>query len=141
VTGETDGIRERIREIAERARKAAEAAAEREPAPAPAEPPPRHWQEAAEDRGDDEPSRLELEAGDVAARDTACARLRALLADGGWHSALELVDVGGLRYGGRLHEIRRGLDGAPALDVEGEAREHRGRSVWWYRAARARSAP
>jgi hypothetical protein len=82
-------------------------------------------------------AQLQLEMGDLAARGNACSRLRRLLADGKWHSALELVEVGGLRYGGRLHEIRRGLDGAPALDVEAEAREHRGRQVWWYRAAPA----
>lgn len=57
-----------------------------------------------------------------------------------WHSALELVEVGGLRYGGRLHEIRRGQDGAPALEVEAEARPQNGRTVWWYRAAPSRPA-
>ncbi len=97
----------------------------------------RHWSEPGEerDRGEDvEPSSLQREAGDVTARENARARLRKLLADGRWHSALELVDVGGLRYGGRLHEIRRGLDGAPALDVESEARPLGGRNVWYYRA-------
>lgn len=142
---ETDGIRARIRELAERAARAADEAARRAPPPP---PPPVHWTEATE--RDEEPSavpvtshgtpRLQLEAGDVAARGSACARLRALLADGRWHSALELVDAGGLRYGGRLHEIRRGLDGEPALDVEAEAREHGRRQVWHYRAA-VRSAP
>jgi len=78
--------------------------------------------------------------GEITARRTACTRLRKLLADGRWHSALELVEVGGLRYGGRLHEIRRGQDGAPALDVECEAREQGGRQVWFYRAARAAGA-
>jgi hypothetical protein len=136
VSDHDDGIRARIREIAERAARAAEEAARRSPVPP---PPPRHWQEEAEERAEEAPApppRLELEAGDLAARETASARLRALLADGQWHSALELVDAGGLRYGARLLEIRRGLDGAPALDVQGEAHEYRGRTVWRYRAAR-----
>ncbi len=132
---------ERIREIARRARDAAPAA------PVPTE----HWQEEAEERSQVareaalvEPAplaRLQLEAGEIVARDTACARLRALLADGAWHSALELVEAGGLRFGGRLHEIRRGLDGAPALDVEAEPRELHRRSVWHYRAPSAPTAP
>lgn len=29
----------------------------------------------------------------MAARESACARLRTLLADGAWHSALEFVDA------------------------------------------------
>jgi hypothetical protein len=82
-------------------------------------------------------AQLALTFGDLAAIGTACAKLRAFLADGAWHSALELVQVGGLRFGGRLHEIRRGLDGQPALDVETEARSHNGRRVWWYRLAPA----
>lgn len=81
-------------------------------------------------------TRLQLEAAEVTARATACSRLRELLADGAWHSALELVEAGGLRYGGRLHEIRRGLDGALPLDVEGEARELNRRALWFYRLAR-----
>jgi hypothetical protein len=126
----TDDVLQRIHEIADRARKAAEEAERRDPPP----PPPRHWQEEAEERRE-ERAGLELDMGDLAARGTACARLRALLADGAWHSALELVEVGGLRYGGRLHELRRGADGEPALDVDAEARPHRGRQVWWYRVA------
>jgi hypothetical protein len=103
--------------------------------------PPLHWQEEAEERALEvrqvaAPTRLQLEAGDVAARETACARLRTLLADGRWHSALELVEAGGLRYGGRLHEIRRGEDGGRPLDVEAEPREHAGRQVWHYRTPR-----
>ena len=98
------------------------------------EAPPLHWQEEAEERALAARHvavgrrRLEIEAGDVAARETACARLRAVLGDSAWHSALELVEAGGLRYGGRLHEIRRGLDGAPALEVEAEPRELPGRA-------------
>ncbi len=118
--------------------------------PAEAEPersaaPPRHWSEV--DEGDDlrkpenagnlraAPGRttLSLEAGELAARENACVRLRKKLADGRWHSALELVEVAGLRFGGRLFEIRRGLDGGPALDVEAEARERGARQVWFYR--------
>jgi hypothetical protein len=100
----------------------------------------RHWAEAADgdeglDRNESGPSRLELEAGEVRARANACARLRALLADGRWHEAPELVEVGGLRFGGRLFEIRRGLDGAPSLDVEAEPRPRAGRVVWAYRVA------
>lgn len=104
MNGERDEVRDRIRALAERAARAAQEAEQR----APPSPPPKHWQEQAENHGEDEPTRLELEAGDVAARSTACARLRALLADGRWHSALELVDHGGLRYGGRLYEIDTG---------------------------------
>lgn len=102
----------------------------------------KHWSETdeREDRDEAAPSRLELEAGDVRARANACARLRALLADGRWHDAPELVQVGGLRYGGRLHEIRRGQDGAPALDVEAEPHARGGRQVWALPAA-APAAP
>jgi hypothetical protein len=78
---------------------------------------------------------LQLEAGELAERENACARLRKLLADGRWHDAPELADVGGLRYGGRLYEIRHGQDGAPALDVEAEPHAHGGRQVWRYRIA------
>ncbi len=98
---------------------------------------PRHWAETdgGEERvGGSAPTRLEVEAGEVRARANGCGRLRKLLSDGAWHSALELVDVGGLRYGGRLHEIRHGLDGSPALDVEGEPQVRGGRPVWRYRA-------
>lgn len=140
-----DDARARIREIAARAAKRLEHLAGDPP------PPLRHWSEIDRDREDAEeaaerqpgPAPVQLDMGDVRARETACARLRELLADGRWHSALELVEAGGLRYGGRLHEIRRGQDGAPALDVEAEGREHGGRRVWWYRAPRAtpRSGP
>ncbi|MFY3742451.1 hypothetical protein ACOQFB_00965 [Anaeromyxobacter sp. Red801] len=103
------------------------------------EGPPQHWQELAEERSLEvrQPprSRLQVELGDLVARDGACARLRALLADGAWHSALELVEAGGLRFGARLFELRRGQDGGPPLDVEGEARDAGGRSRWFYRRA------
>jgi hypothetical protein len=36
-----------------------------------------------------------------------------LLADHQWHSGPELVEVGGMRAGARVHELRRGEDGGP----------------------------
>lgn len=151
---------QRIREIAERAAREAASprpdvgretsdpaptpspAADRPAPPKPERLPPRHWSDTERDQelAAGAPLRLQLEAGDLAARETACARLRKLLADGQWHSALELVDVAGLRYGGRLHELRRGLDGGPPLDVESQARQQGRRQVWAYRAANARRA-
>jgi hypothetical protein len=74
-------------------------------------------------------------AAPIAARRGACARLRRVLADGAWHSALELLEVGGLRYGGRLHEIRRGDDGGQPLAVEGEPRSGERGRLWFYRVA------
>ncbi len=130
-----DGIRARIKQLAERAARAALEAERRAPPPP---PPLAHWSEV--DRGEDEPTRLELEAGDATSRENRCVKLRRLLADGEWHSALELHDTAGMRFGGRLHELRRGLDGLPALDVIGEARAHAGRTVWWYRLAPAARA-
>lgn len=53
--------------------------------------------------------------------DTKCAKLRELLADGAWHDQDELADVGGRRYGARLYDIARGLDGGEALKVITEA--------------------
>jgi hypothetical protein len=85
-----------------------------------------------------EPPRADLRSSlacDIEARRGACARLRRVLADGAWHSALELLEVGGLRYGGRLHEIRHGDDGGPPLDVEGEPRSGERGRVWFYRVA------
>jgi hypothetical protein len=132
----SEDVLQKIHEVADRARKAAEEAERRRDPPP---PPPRHWQEEAEDRRE-ERAAIELDMGNLAARGTACARLRALLADGAWHSALELVQVGGLRYGGRLYEIRRGDDGSPPLDVETAARCQGRRQLWFYRVAR-RSEP
>jgi hypothetical protein len=139
---------ERIRRIAEEGRRAAQGE----------EAPPtlaRHWSELAERESEAEEataaareparsvgsgrSRLSLEMGEVSARETACARLRKLLADGAWHSALELQEVAGFRYGGRLFELRRGDDGGPALDVEAEARAGGARQLWWYRVAPSRA--
>lgn len=108
------------------------------PASAPA-PARRHWSEAGERDHDEEaaPARaaLSFEAGDVSARETACQRLRTFLADGAWHSALEMVEAGGLRFGARLLELRRGLDGGVPLDIEVERRARAGRFVWFYRVA------
>lgn len=136
----TERIRERARSLPAREAIGADPTpdrsvpADRAPAAKPGRgEPPAYWQEEAEERSQEARVPLQLEAGDLAARETACARLRALLADGAWHSALELVEAGGLRYGGRLHEIRRGLDGGPPLDVAAEPREHAGRQVWHYR--------
>jgi hypothetical protein len=135
----SEDVLARIREIAARA--AAAAPADAEPPAAGAHPAP-HWSEA--DRDPEAPAAAGRAAGlslrgEITARRTACSALRKLLAGGGWHSALELVEVGGLRYGGRLYEIRRGLDGGPPLDVEGEAREQGRR--WFYRIAPAPAAP
>ncbi|WP_242344010.1 hypothetical protein [Anaeromyxobacter terrae] len=127
--GTTTEALERIRAITARAaQEAAGAAILDDPRP----PPSPEGDRPAEAK----PGRaaLSLEMGDVRARETACTRLRALLAGGAWRSALELVEAGGLRYGGRLHELRRGEDGGPPLEVESEVREHNGRRVWWYRA-------
>lgn len=146
---------ERVREVAERLRERARQlpaceAIDPDPSPTPAptrdrptgtklerEAPAPHWQEVAEERSQEARARLSLEMGEVAARETACQRLRVLLATGRWYSALELVEAGGLRYGARLLEIRRGLDGGPLLDIEGERRPHGRRFLWCFRAAPA----
>ncbi|MBK9497096.1 MAG: hypothetical protein IPO08_21795 [Xanthomonadales bacterium] len=47
-----------------------------------------------------------------------CDRLRALLADRAWHTMDELREVAGWRYGARLHELRRGLDGGRPVEVD-----------------------
>ena len=46
---------------------------------------------------------------------TRCAALRALLSDGQEHAGAELEQVGGRRFAGRIHELRRGEDGGPAI--------------------------
>jgi hypothetical protein len=43
---------------------------------------------------------------------------RRLLGDGRWHSADELRQVAGWRYGARLYELRRGEDGRPPLVID-----------------------
>lgn len=53
---------------------------------------------------------------------TRCSALRALLSDGQEHPGAELERVGGRRFAGRVHEIRRGLDGQPPLQVDCETR-------------------
>jgi hypothetical protein len=70
----------------------------------------------------------------IVQRDNAATRLRALLSDGRWHSATELQAVAGRRYGARLMEIRRGEDGRPALEVEGEPTKS-GDCEWRYRVS------
>lgn len=50
---------------------------------------------------------------------THAQRLRALLADGCWHSSSALVRAGcGYRYGAVIARVRHGEDGLPPLDVE-----------------------
>lgn len=61
-----------------------------------------------------------------------CADLRALLSDGKWHPMGELREVAGWRYGARLLEIRRGLDGWPPIAVE----KRREGDLWLYRLVR-----
>lgn len=56
-------------------------------------------------------------------------RLRSLLADRRWHSTAELLTVAGSGVSSRLHELREGADGMPAVVV---VCERRGR-VFWYR--------
>ena len=118
---------ERIRQIVEEAR---------ERAPDTGATLPKHWQETAEERDEVEfgeelgpdkvslpsfrstpavsLSPVSLEMGEVVARAAASFRLRKLLADGAWHSALELAEVGGLRFGGRLFDPARARRGAAA---------------------------
>ena len=63
---------------------------------------------------------------------THAQRLRALLADGRWHSSSALVDAGcGYRYGAVVHVVRRGEDGQPPLEIE--TRQASG-ARWEYRA-------
>lgn len=50
--------------------------------------------------------------------DTKCARLRAYMADGAWHAAADLAEVGGSRFAARLFEIRRGEDGGTPVAYE-----------------------
>lgn len=60
-----------------------------------------------------------------------CQALRELLSDGRWHNHSEMMAAGGARFGGRLHEIRRGVDGGPQLNVEKKAVG--GDVLWLYR--------
>lgn len=101
----------------------------------PSASPPRHWTEPDEDEPPLAPSAARsLEAAELGKRANACQKIRALLRDGAWHGSPELADVGGMRFGARLLEIRRGADGDRPLDVEAEARPRGGRMVWFYRA-------
>jgi hypothetical protein len=99
---------------------------------------PSHWAETGEpsderDPADVAPAQLQVEAGEAVARTSHRARLRAALADGQWHSSAELAEIAGLRFGGRVYELRRGADGLAALDIEAEARVLGGRQRWFYR--------
>lgn len=50
---------------------------------------------------------------------TKSQRLRALLADGRWHSSSALVAAGcGYRYGAVIERARKGRDGLPPLQIE-----------------------
>ena len=52
-------------------------------------------------------------------RPTHSQRLRALLADGLWHSSAALVRAGcGFRYGSVVERVRKGRDGEPPLAIE-----------------------
>lgn len=44
---------------------------------------------------------------------SALAAVLMLLSDRHWHSIHELIGVGGVRAGSRIHELRRGEDGGP----------------------------
>ena len=47
------------------------------------------------------------------------AAVWALLQDGAWHSGAELVGVGGLRFGARIHELRHDQGARIVSRVEG----------------------
>lgn len=66
-----------------------------------------------------------------ATRPTNCSRLRALLADGNWHTMGALRDAAGWRYGGRLHDLKTGRDGGPLLEHETHRDDD---GLVWYRA-------
>lgn len=84
---------------------------------------------------------LRHDAAAVTRRAGKAAALRRLLADGAWHTATELEAVGGRRYGARLHEIRRGDDGRPAVEIEGQRRGGaRGDCEWRYREEARKAA-
>lgn len=52
-------------------------------------------------------------------RPTKAARLRELLESSRcWHSNRELAEVGGIRFGARLEELRSGWDGYRPLAIE-----------------------
>lgn len=57
-----------------------------------------------------------------------CTALRELLSDRKEHAGAELEAIGGRRFGARVHSIRRGEDGLPALQVECETR---GSESYW----------
>lgn len=51
-------------------------------------------------------------------RGTRCMRLRALLADGLWHSHAEMTVAGGARFGARRLEVENGHDGGAPWLIE-----------------------
>lgn len=69
----------------------------------------------------------------------ACARLRALLADGEWKTQQQLTKAGGARFGARLLELRTGEDGGPALLIE--KKSVNGDVVYVYRCAGVAGVP
>lgn len=58
------------------------------------------------------------------------AAVWAILSDGRWHSALELIEVGGIRAGARVHELRRGEDGGPCRRILCTVRDSVSRYRW-----------
>lgn len=54
--------------------------------------------------------------------------LRALLSDGLWHTQQELERAGGMRFGGRIHELRKAGFRVEKRMVDGDS------SRWVYRA-------
>ena len=52
-------------------------------------------------------------------------RVRQALADGAWHTAAELVEIGGLRFGARVHELRHAEGCNVEVRVEGGASAYR----------------
>lgn len=83
--------------------------------------------------GQTQPAALQREAAAMVERATRRGRLRTLLADRKWHTTDELVRVAGSGVSSRLHELREGADGLPALviDVERVPRS-RGDGTWRY---------
>lgn len=52
-------------------------------------------------------------------------RVRRLLSDGQWHGPAELLSVGGVRYGARVHELQRLGFLLDKRDEEPQGREYR----------------
>lgn len=61
-----------------------------------------------------------------------CLALRNLLADGKWHTSIELWKTSGIRFGARVMEVRNGTDGLEPTEIE--AKKIPGNtSLWKYR--------